>query len=71
MVYNIRNNTISEICAKERLNALNEKKKQKRRYNKIQKAHPWTKRVIKLIQRFIRHNFNLQNTKIRKSKRQK
>ena len=55
LVNNIRNNTISEISAGTSLNTLNE-------INNAEiikyKTHPWTKRIIKFIQRSIRWNFN-------------
>ena len=68
LVNNIRNNAISEISAKRGLNTLKEIKNVG--ITKQKKTHAQTKRVMKLIQRFIRYNFNQQNTKIRKSRRQ-
>ena len=55
LVNNIKDNTISEIDAKKRLNTLNKIKKCR---NKTEKAYPWTKRFIKLIRQFFRYNFN-------------
>ena len=61
LVNNIKDNTISEIDAKKRLNTLNKIKKCR---NKTEKAYPWTKGFIKLIRQFVRYNFNWYNTNV-------
>ena len=61
LVNNIRNNTISEISAKEGLNTLNQIKN-----TEIIKQYPYTETIIKFIQRFIRYNFNWQNINVTK-----
>ena len=52
LVNNIRNNTISEISTKKDLNTLNKIKNAK--IIKYKKAQPYTLRIIKFIQGFIR-----------------
>ena len=65
LVNNIRNNTISEISAKKSLNTLNEIKNAE-----IIKYKRRTPKQKKLLNLFNKYNFNWQNTKIKKSKRQ-
>ena len=65
LVNNIRNNTISEIDAKKGLNTLNEIKNAE-----IIKYKRRTPKQKKLLNLFNKYNFNWQNTKIKKSKRQ-
>ena len=61
LVNNIRNNTISKIDAKKDLNTL----------NKIKNPGIMKYRQRTTVQRFVRYNFNWQNIRIRKSRRQK
>ena len=65
MVNNIKDNTISKISAKKDLNTLNEIKNAGMI---IQKKH--TPKQKEFIQQLIWYNFNWQNNKIKKSKRQ-
>ena len=62
MVDNTKDNKISKIDAKKRLNTLKIIKNLEIKHRRL--IPGWIKRIIKFIQRFVKFNFNWQNTNV-------